>query len=310
MSSRKSVSDSPTRSASALTVRLDWPRSVTRKNSAEPRLARIATKNRIMTIFTARRRAFPAPSVLLVKTMNGIRIGERVFRPGLATSAAAAAFIALTVSLGNWQTRRAEEKLELSRKIEQSNREPVLSIPSTRIVAVEFERRRLGARGRFVARATLFLDNKVLRGVAGYHVLTPLALEGGDLHVLVDRGWIPAGDRSRLPTVPTPEGLQTIEGIAVVPGRRYIELAPEAASGPLRQNLVLEREEKRLALKLQPFVIEQTSDAQDGLAREWERPDTGVERHRSYALQWYSFAVLAAILYVVLGFKQAGRARG
>src|SRR5258708_7749979 len=156
------------------------------------------------------------------------------------------------------------------------------------------------ARGRSVARATLFLDNKVLRGVAGYHVLRPLALEGGDLHVLVDRGWIPAGDRSRLPTVPALEGLQTIEGIAVVPSRRYIELAPEAASSPLHQNLVLEREEKRLALKLQPFVIEQTSDAQDGLARESERPDTGVQRHRGYALQWYSFAALAPLLDVVL----------
>ena len=241
--------------------------------------------------------------------MNGIHIGERVFRPGLATSVAAAAFIALTVSFGDWQTRRAEEKLELSRKIEQSTRGPLLSIPSTQLAAVEFERRRVSARGRFAARATLFLDNKVLRGVAGYHVLTPLRLEGGDLHVLVDRGWIAAGERSRLPAVPAPEGVQTIEGIAVVPGRRYIELAPEAASGPLRQNLVLEREEKRLALRLQPFVIEQTSDAQDGLAREWERPDTGVDRHRSYALQWYSFAVLAAILYVALSFKPAGSAR-
>src|SRR5213592_2891746 len=56
MSSRKSVSDSPTRTASALTVRLDWPRSVTRKNSAEPRLARIATKNRMTTIRTPPRR--------------------------------------------------------------------------------------------------------------------------------------------------------------------------------------------------------------------------------------------------------------
>ncbi len=235
--------------------------------------------------------------------MNGIRIGERVFRPGLAPGVAAAVFIALAVSLGNWQTRRAGEKLELSRKIEQSTREPVLSIPSTRIAAVEFERRHVSARGRFIARATLFLDNKVLRGAAGYHVLTPLALEGGDLHVLVNRGWIAAGERSRLPSVPTPESDQTIEGIAVVPGRRFVELAPEAASGPLRQNLVLEREEKRLALRLQPFVIEQTSGAQDGLAREWERPDTGVERHRSYTLQWYSFAALAAILYVVLSFR-------
>lgn len=241
--------------------------------------------------------------------MNEVRIGERVFRPGLASGIAAAAFIALTVSLGNWQTRRAEEKLELGRQLDEAARGPVLSVPSVRVGASDFERRRVSASGRFVARATLFLDNKVLCGVAGYHVLTPLRLEEGGLHVLVDRGWIAAGDRSTLPNIPTPEGLRTIEGIAVVPGRRYIELAPEAASGPLRQNLVLEREEKRLALKLQPFVIEQTSEAPDSLAREWDRPDTGVERHRSYALQWYSFAVLAAILYVVLSFERAGSGR-
>jgi surfeit locus 1 family protein len=241
--------------------------------------------------------------------MTGIRVRGLRFRPGVAWSLAAATFIALTVSLGNWQTRRAQEKLELSRKIEQSNREPLFSIPSTRVAAVEFERRRVSARGRFLEPATLLLDNKVLRGVAGYHVLTPLALEGGELHVLVNRGWIAAGERSRLPNVPAPEGSQTIQGIAVVPSRRFVELAPESASGPLRQNLVLEREEKRLALKLQPFVIEQTSDAQDGLAREWERPDVGVDRHRGYALQWYSLAVLAAILYVVLSFKRAGSGR-
>ncbi|SRR5712691_8153781 len=140
--------------------------------------------------------------------------------------------------------------------------------------------------------------------VAGYHVLTPLAIEGGDAHVLVNRGWIAAGDRSRLPAVSTPAGVQTIEGTAVVPGRRFIELAPETANGALRQNLVIEREQERLALRLQPFVIEQTSDAQDGLARVWERPDAGAERNRGYALQWYSFALLAAILYVVLNFRR------
>ena len=73
---------------------------------------------------------------------------------------------------------------------------------------------------------------------------------------------------------------------------------------------MLAREEKRLGLTLQPVVIQQTSDTSDGLAREWERPDTGVDRHRSYALQWYSFAALAAVLYVLLGFKRAGDATG
>jgi len=238
--------------------------------------------------------------------MTGIRIGGRIFRPGVASSIAAAGFIALTISLGNWQTRRAQEKLELGRRLDEGAKGPALSVPSLRLDASALERRRVSARGRFVTRATLFLDNKLLHGAAGYHVLTPLKLEGGEeLHVLVNRGWIAAGERSTLPAVPTPENAQTIEGIAVTPSRRFVELAPEAASGSLRQNLVPEREEKRLGLGLQPFVIEQTSDAQDGLAREWERPDTGVDRNRSYALQWYSLAALAAILYVVLSFKRA-----
>jgi cytochrome oxidase assembly protein ShyY1 len=62
-------------------------------------------------------------------------------------------------------------------------------------------------------------------------------------------------------------------------------------------------------LKLQPFVIEQASDAQDGFVRQWERPDAGVDRHRSYALQWYSFAFLTVVLYVVLNFKRVGSGR-
>jgi surfeit locus 1 family protein len=242
--------------------------------------------------------------------MTGIRIRGRAFRPRVAPGIAAAAFIALAISLGNWQTRRAQEKLELGRRLDEGAKGAALSVPSLRLDASALERRRVSARGRFIPRAALFLDNRVLHGAAGYHVLTPLKLEGGEeLHVLVNRGWIAAGERSALPAVPTPETVQTIEGIAVTPSRRFVELAPEAASGSLRQNLVPEREEKRLGLALQPFVIEQTSDAQDGLAREWERPDAGIERHRSYALQWYSFAALAAVLYVALSFKRAGSGR-
>lgn len=236
--------------------------------------------------------------------MSGIGIAGRTFRPGWVSSLAAAAFIALTGALGDWQTRRAEEKLAAGRMLDEASRGPVLQVPSARTDAAGFERRRVATRGSFVARDTFFLDNKVMHGSAGYHVVTPLRPENGGTQVLVIRGWIAAGDRSRLPEVPTPEGLQTIEGVAVVPGKRFLELAPEAGSGRVRQNLVLPREEKRLGLSLQPFVIEQTSDARDGLVRAWERPDTGVDRHRSYALQWYSFAALAAVLYVFLGFKR------
>ncbi|HTQ73902.1 MAG TPA: SURF1 family protein [Burkholderiales bacterium] len=236
--------------------------------------------------------------------MIGIRLAGRTFRPGWVPTLAATAFIASTIALGDWQTRRAEEKLAAGRMLDEATRGPVLQVPSARAEAAPFERRRVAARGVLIARDTLFLDNKVLHGSAGYQVVTPLRPEGGGTHVLIVRGWIAAGDRSRLPDVPTPAGVQTIEGLAVVPSARFLELAPEVASGRLRQNLVLSREEKNLGITLQPFVIEQTSEANDGLVRAWERSDTGVERHRSYALQWYSFAALAATLYVVLGFKR------
>jgi len=238
----------------------------------------------------------------------GIRIAGRTFRPGWIPSLAAAAFIALTIALGNWQTRRAEEKLEAGRMLDEAARGPVLSVPASWADVASFARRRVVARGTFVVHDTFFLDNKIMHGAAGYQILTPLRPESGGVHVLVNRGWIAAGDRSRLPSIATPEGLQTIEGEAVVPSSRFLELAPEQGVGPLRENLVLAREEKRLGLSFQPFVIEQTNDARDGLVREWERPDTGVERHRSYALQWYSFAALAAVLYVALGFKRTDSA--
>ena len=51
-------------------------------------------------------------------------------------------------------------------------------------------------------------------------------------------------------------------------------------------------------------MIEQHSSALDGLLREWPRPDTGIEKHEAYALQWYSLAGLAVVLFVVLSFRR------
>src|SRR5512136_2802677 len=140
---------------------------------------------------------------------SGVRIAGRTFRPGWVPSLAAAAFIVLTIALGNWQTRRAEEKVEAGRMLDEAARGPVLQVPSARVGATGFERRHVAARGTFVAGDTFFLDNKVMHGTAGYHVVTPLRLESGGMHVLINRGWIAAGDRSRLPDVPTPESVQT-----------------------------------------------------------------------------------------------------
>lgn len=232
----------------------------------------------------------------------------RRFRPGVAMTAATIAVCALTVSLGLWQTRRAAEKEALQARLERLGAEPPLALPARLVAADDYALRRVVARGVYVDRFTILLDNRVHRGRAGFDVLAPLRLAGGSVHVLVNRGWIAAGrTRAELPQIATPAGEQTIEGLAVVPPGRVYELAPETFDGPVWQHLLLDRYRAWSQLELQPIVIQQTNDAGDGLVREWDRPDAGADRHRAYALQWFALAALAVVLYVVLNLKRPTR---
>lgn len=226
------------------------------------------------------------------------------FRPGMALLALAA--IAAMILLGNWQTRRAEQKLALQQRVDALAQGPSLSLPSAPVAAGDYVHSRVTVRGEFAPQHTVYVDNRVLRGLPGYHVVTPLRISGGDLHVLVNRGWVGIGaTRARFPRIPTPTGEQVLEGLVVVPLERVYELAQDQGTGPLVQHLVPARIAERTGLKLQPIVLQQTSDTPDGLARIWERPDLGVDTHRAYALQWYAMGVLIAVLYFTLNLRRS-----
>jgi len=232
-------------------------------------------------------------------------LGIRRFQPAILPGAAALVAIALTVALGNWQSRRAEEKLALGRDLDAAAQRAALILPPVPVDTHNYAFSRVSVRGEFSPAHTILLDNKVLRGAVGYQVLTPLKIAGGDTYVLVNRGWVAAGARREsLPQIRTPAGIASVEGIAVVPSSHILELGPKTEEGILWQNLVLARYAKWSGLKLQPIVLEQTSDSDDGLVRAWERPDLGVDKHRGYAFQWYALASLILIIYVVLSFKR------
>jgi len=63
----------------------------------------------------------------------------------------------------------------------------------------------LEVQGVFDDAHTILLDNRVMNGVAGYHVLSPLRIAGSELAILVNRGWLAAGrSRERIPLQPAP----------------------------------------------------------------------------------------------------------
>src|SRR5690606_1977132 len=129
-------------------------------------------------------------------------------------------------------------------------------------------------------------------------VVMPLRLDGGPMHVLVNRGWVKGtGDRSRLPPVETPQGEVHIVGIAVVPGLRVYELSDELIEGRVWQNVTIDRYRSHTGYTIQPVMIEQTNDTADGLVRVWPSSTRNILVHRSYALQWFSFALLIGFAY-------------
>jgi len=202
------------------------------------------------------------------------------FRPRLWALALALAACAAGIALGNWQSRRADEK---------------------RAAAEALEKKHVSLRGVFRAELTVLLDNKIRNHRVGYEVVTPLKLEDAT-YVLVDRGWFERGAKEP----PVPAGRVHVEGVALARLPHALRLGEESKSR-IRQNLDLADFARETGLALHPFVIEQRSDTGDGLLREWPRLDAGAEKNEAYSFQWYSLAALAIVLFVVLSFSKHAR---
>jgi cytochrome oxidase assembly protein ShyY1 len=168
--------------------------------------------------------------------------------------------------------------------------------------------RRVKATGQFVAAWPVALNNRPQDGRAGLVLVMPFKLDGSPRHVLVARGWLPRdqGDVNKLPAFATPEGTVTIEGV-VKPTLGHLMQLGEAGAlkpGAIVQNVDAAGFAAASGLQVAPYYIEQTGDAGDKLARNWPAPSLGVEKHQGYQFQWYALAVMAALFFIVTGFRR------
>lgn len=239
--------------------------------------------------------------------MHGVklRVGAWQFAPTVWPTLAALFFFVLTMWLGNWQSERAETKRALQARYDSATLDAPIHVGSTLLTRDSLLYRKLEVQGVFDDAHTILIDNRVHDGVAGYHVLTPLKIDGGQLAILVNRGWVAAGrSREQPPLPPTPGGQVKLEGMAVDPHSRYLELAHTEPQGRVWQNLDFARYTADSHLTLQPVLLLQVSALNDGLQRAWPRPDTGVSMHLGYAIQWYSLATTLAVLWLVVNVKR------
>ena len=227
-------------------------------------------------------------------------------RTAIALTAAAAAIV-LTVSLGNWQLRRADEKLALQAQWDRAWQSAPVAVAGADIAVVAQQLPlRVQLRGRYLFEHEVWLDNRQMDGQTGLMLIAPLRLTDGTV-VLVNRGFARRDprDRNRLPEVARPGDEVTIEGLAVEQTARVLQIGENAPSREGRpavwQNLDFDAFERASGLAVARWVVQQTGGSEDGLLRNWPRLSAGVDKHRGYALQWYALAALITALTLFFG---------
>jgi surfeit locus 1 family protein len=228
------------------------------------------------------------------------------FKPSPGSSVSLIAIAVAFVWLGNWQLERKEEKQILFDRFENA---PMLSIEQALKQDKPFSR--VQAYGHFDDTRHVLLDNKILDGRAGVHVLTPFALNNGAT-ILVNRGWLPLPpDRRHLPPVPTTSSLRTIGGMLKKPTTDGPRLGkPDELVTDEWPQLVtwleLETVSDALGTALLPWLLQLDSAEPGGFeGRQWKAAVMGPEIHAAYAFQWFALSLATVIIWLTLGVRRA-----
>lgn len=233
-----------------------------------------------------------------------VNLGRIVFSCPLFLVVIYLLLLTLLLNLGFWQLNRAEEKRVLIEKQTQSMRASPLHLSAdTEDSSDSLRYRKATVSGYYNITHQFLLDNQILKGKAGYFVLTPFILEGGKKAVLVNRGWIAANpNRQILPNVDMKNSQTTLSGRINHFPSVGIKLAgagiPTQTSPALVQIVDTEILAKKLGYSLFSFQLELDADMTEGYTRDWQTTTLmPPQQHFGYAMQWFGLATALTFLF-------------
>ncbi len=241
------------------------------------------------------------------------------FRPSVLMTLATLLVMTFCIKAGLWQYNKANNKLALQMQLKARLGQPAEALTdkiftNNDVVDQDLRYRRLKLTGVYDTRYQILLDNQVENMVAGYHVLTPMQVQGSKLYVLVNRGWIAGvpdqvGVSRKLPIIDTPQGQQAIEGDITLPTAKFFSLETPPASEKkwqlVWQHLDMQRYAKSVPFGVKKFIVRLDAKVKTGgFVRNWPPPGNNVSMHLGYAYQWFGFALTFFVIYMVLNFKK------
>lgn len=220
-------------------------------------------------------------------------------RRDVVALAVAFAVAAGCVRLGVWQLDRLRQRRERNAVLLAARTLPPVVLAGA--VSLDSVRdRRVEARGRYDYGQERFWRPRSYEGVPGVDLVTPLRLSDGSA-VLVDRGWVPSPDAYHVDQAAYREGdSAAVLGVAMQAPRARGDVDPAA----LRDSV---------PYAVLPFVLQELPPSTalerplpPGLVR-WPMPELSNGPHLSYAIQWFSFALISVVGSLALVRQRAGR---
>lgn len=215
-------------------------------------------------------------------------------------------FLILLLYLGNWQLGRAEEKRVFLLNQQQSSEKSVIDL-NTQAFTENLRHRKAAVSGAYDSEHSFLIDNQIVKGQAGYFVMTPFKIQGTDQSVLVNRGWVRLNkDRRILPDV----AMKMTVAIKQIDGRINhfpvvgIHLAgaeiPTDNWPSVVQVVDANILSKKLGYSLLPIQMELSDQADNGFLRDWKNSQVLIppEKHIAYAVQWFGLAITLTILFI------------
>ena len=214
--------------------------------------------------------------------------------------------LTIFISAGVWQLDRAGEKHDLNAAFSAGSIVETLTKPVSDADAAEYRFRLIKLSGRYDPDHQFLLDNIVAGGRNGYHILTPFISDEQTL--MVNRGWLAANaDRNILPAIDVDGELRSITarlnrlptaGIKLGTPMEQASKWPRRMLYPTRDQIVA-----ALDTPVQDYQLLLDADQANGYLRDWKAVPVGPEKHYGYAFQWFSFAIVTLVFYVILNIR-------
>lgn len=215
----------------------------------------------------------------------------------VAFLAASIVLAVIFVRLGVWQLDRLHERRLRNAYLSERLHGAAVPLDGLRGTADDIRYRRVVVSGRADYSHEVVYASRTRDGSPGVYLVTPVS--DGDSAVLVVRGWVYAPDGATVDASKwrEPDSL-TVEG--------YLDELPAASARPDSMagrpgtvtRLDRARLERRIGRPLRGVYVMATGDRGTSVAARPARftlPELDDGPHRSYAVQWFSFAAIAVV---------------